>query len=64
MTEPLVKEAVRQLAINHNTTEDVIGKPYFGWIMVWDPDQVPRYVEGYGPYIPSKFSKHITRKCI
>jgi phytoene dehydrogenase-like protein len=54
MTEPLVKEAVRELAINHNTTLDVIGWPYFGWIMVWDPDETPGYVEGYGPYIPSE----------
>lgn len=54
MTETLVNEVVRELAINHNTTEDVIGRPYFGWIMVWDPTLLPKNVEGYGPYMPSE----------
>ena len=54
MTDTLVKEVVKELALNHNTTEDVIGQPYFGWIMVWDNDLLPRYVEGYGPYMPSE----------
>ncbi|XP_062515398.1 aplysianin-A-like [Corticium candelabrum] len=54
MTDTLVKEVVKELALNHNTTEDVIGRPYFGWIMVWDNDLLPRYVEGYGPYMPSE----------
>ena len=56
MTETLVNEAVRQLAINHNTTEDVIGRPYFGWIMVWDPTLQPRHLQGYGPYMPSQLT--------
>ena len=58
MTEVLVTEVVRQLAINHNTTEDVIGRPYFAWIMVWDPDQLPRLVKGYGPFMPSQMTLH------
>ena len=62
MTDTLVKEAVRELALNHNTTEKVIGRPYFGWIMVWDNDLLPRKVEGYGPYMPSKIHIYIHAK--
>jgi hypothetical protein len=54
MTGVLVREMTRQLAINHNTTEDVIGNPYFAWMMIWDPEQTPRSVEGYGPFMPSE----------
>ena len=64
MSELLLTEAIRELAINHNTSEDVIGKPYFGWTMVWDPDQVPGYVEGYGPYIPSELLNISRDECI
>jgi hypothetical protein len=57
MTDVLVEEAVRQLAITHNTTNDVIGTPYFAWMMGWFPDQTPSLVQGYGPFMPSHAAK-------
>ena len=64
MTDVLVAEVVRQLAINHNTTEDVIGRPYFAWMMGWYPDQPPRVVEGYGPFMPSQLTRDQSVKLI
>lgn len=54
VTETLVQEALRQIAVNHNITEDVIGHPYFGSFMMWNHEFTPDNVPGYGPYIPSQ----------
>ncbi|XP_065826239.1 L-amino-acid oxidase-like [Oscarella lobularis] len=54
MNDVLVNEAVRQIAINHNTTEDVIGKPVQGVVMYWNHDTVPSDVPNYGPNMPSE----------
>ena len=53
MNDVFVNEAVRQIAINHNTTEDIIGKPVQGVVMYWNHDTVPSDVPNYGPNMPS-----------
>ena len=53
LNNALVDEAVKQMAINHNTTEDVIGRPEQGVVMFWDHDATPGYFPNYGPNMPS-----------
>jgi uncharacterized protein with NAD-binding domain and iron-sulfur cluster len=53
VTEALVGEALKQIAVNHNTTEDIIGRPYFAAFMIWNHDHTPVNIPGYGPYMPS-----------
>ena len=54
VTEALVEEALKQIAINHKTTEDVIGHPYFASFMAWNHDLTPVNIPEYGPYMPSQ----------
>eukprot|EP00118_Oscarella_pearsei_P017823 m.179141 g.179141 ORF g.179141 m.179141 type:complete len:583 (+) comp39208_c0_seq7:120-1868(+) len=54
LTKPMVEEAIYQLAINHNTSINKIGTPTSGVFMAWDHEKAPHFIEGYGPYMPSK----------
>ena len=55
VSEVMLEEALRQIAMNHDTTDAVIGRPYFASFMMWNHALTPVNVVGYGPYMPSKF---------
>ncbi|XP_062520736.1 aplysianin-A-like [Corticium candelabrum] len=54
VSEVMLEEALRQIAMNHNTTDAVIGRPYFASFMMWNHALTPVNVVGYGPYMPSE----------
>ena len=59
-TEPMVAQALRQLAINHNTTVDRIGTPNRAMFQLWSAEKPIRVnnnaPEKYSIYYPSRSS--------
>ena len=53
LSERLVNEVIRQMAINHDTTEQLIGSPIDGLVMYWNHETTPAVIPDYGPHMPS-----------
>eukprot|EP00118_Oscarella_pearsei_P003185 m.13341 g.13341 ORF g.13341 m.13341 type:complete len:582 (+) comp24697_c0_seq1:94-1839(+) len=54
MPQALVDEGLRQLAINHNTTKEIIGTPKSALLMYWNHELSPKDIPNVGPFMPSE----------